>query len=367
MDISLIYKYLTGSLSAEELKTLLEWVNADKKNSTLFSMLKNTWAVSYQAGKMSAEEVQAEYTRFRTRLEQPEHSGQNDLFSDKPRLTFGKVLLRIAAVILFLYGGATTFMIFHPAEKTEYNEIRTRNGEKSQLVLADGTRIWINSASHLRYPTNVRSRKVRLELEGEAYFEVAKVKGRKFIVEASGLDITALGTAFNVKSYGESGMVETTLEEGKIKITGEPGKLKFSQPLLLIPNQRVTIYTAETPGRSNAGLSETTPPGDSDRPESVASKAVEKPEVVLLNEPNTDLYTSWKDGRLQFKKERFEDLAVRLERWYDVKITIHDREMKDWRYTGTFVNETIEQALAALSLSMHFSYNIDKNTISIDK
>ena len=89
--------------------------------------------------------------------------------------------------------------------------------------------------------------------------------------------------------------------------------------------------------------------------------------MALRNEPNTDLYTSWKDGKLQFKKERFEDLAVRLERWYDVKITIKDQEMKDWRYTGTFVNETIEQALAALCLSMHFSYNIDKNAIAIDK
>lgn len=367
MDISLIFKYLNDTLTTQEMKTLLDWVNADKKNRALFSMLKNTWAASYQAGKMSAEEVHAEYARFRTRLEQPEHSGQADFLMDRPRLTLGQVLLRIAAVILFLYGGATTYMILHPSDKTEYNEITTRNGEKSQLVLADGTRIWINAASHLRYPTNVRSRKVKLELEGEAYFEVAKVKGRKFVVEASGLDITALGTAFNVKSYGEKGMVETTLEEGKIKITGERGRLKFRQPVLLMPNQRVTIFTGETQASVPNPASEAIPSGDPDMPAAVAPAASQSPEMVLRNEPNTDLYTSWKDGKLQFKKERFEDLAVRLERWYDVKITIKDQEMKDWRYTGTFVNETIEQALAALCLSMHFSYNIDKNAIAIDK
>ena len=121
-----------------------------------------------------------------------------------------------------------------------------------------------------------------------------------------------------------------------------------------MPNQRVTIFTGGTQASGTTPASEAIPSGDPDMQAAVASAASQSPEMVLRNEPNTDLYTSWKDGRLQFKKERFEDLAVRLERWYDVKITIKDQEMKDWRYTGTFVNETIDQALAALCLSMHF-------------
>lgn len=366
MDINFIDKYLTGEITDQELKVLLEWVNANENNRKVFTTLKNIWAVSYTSGKMTTGDIHREFERYRIRMDQIKKPASEDGSAKKSGLTIGQYLLRIAATVLFLYGSLMTYLVLTRDHLTEYTEVRTRNGEKSQLVLADGTVIWINSDSYLRYPSNVQSKNVKVELDGEAYFEVAKIKGRKFTVEASGLNITALGTSFNVKSYKECGAVETTLEEGMVKITGNREGLKMKKPLIMVPNQRVTIYT-ETGLAVNTASENTT--GHTVEKNSIPGKVVgnEAQNVVLQDETNTELYTSWKDGKLQFKKERFEVLAIKLERWYDVKIIIKNTEIKDWRYTGTFENETIEQALTALSLSMPFTYKIDKNAITIQK
>ncbi|HJZ39943.1 MAG TPA: FecR domain-containing protein, partial [Bacteroidales bacterium] len=270
-------------------------------------------------------------------------------------------------VLLLIYGSGITYLHLQNNNDQEYYEIYTRRGEKSQLVLSDGTKIWINSDSHLRYPTSMNKNKVVVFLNGEAYFDVARLKGRKFIVNTSDVDITALGTSFNVKAYKADGIIETTLEEGKIQISGDLHNVKLKKSLILLPNQRVTIYTQpitsqiKPDNQSNIGVD------DAQVKSETLIEEPEKKDVIIQDQINTSVYTSWKDGNLQFRKERFEDLALLLERWYDVKIRITDEEIREWQYTGTFDKETIEQALTALSLSMPFRYSINKNCVTIEK
>lgn len=367
MDESRLYRFLTGELDEAECKAFYDWVRESDSNRRVFSGMKNTWAFTRRREQLSNADLQQEYQRFIARRTNQE--SRMDVYSESTsrKHTLGYYLLRIAAVMLFLYGTGITYLHMQQRENGAYYEIQTRRGEKSQLLLSDGTRIWINSESRLRYPTRMTKRNVLVYLDGEAYFEVAKVKGRKFVVHASDLDITALGTSFNVKSYRDEGTVETTLEEGKILITGDRHKEKLEKPLLLLPNQRVTIYTGPDKTQGPA-ITETYPSAEGEMAAvDTPMEPISQKGVLIQHQANTAIYTSWKDGNLQFRKERFEDLAVLLERWYDVKISINDEEIKEWRYTGTFDKETIEQALTALSLSMPFRFAIHKNTVIIEK
>jgi len=367
MDESRIYRFLSGELSAQECQELIDWVNASESNRLNFSELKNAWTVSRRSVQMKKADIQKEYDRFTTRRENPDIPQASVAVPEKNRYSIGYYLLRIAAVLLLIYGSGITYLHLQNNNDQEYYEIYTRRGEKSQLVLSDGTKIWINSDSHLRYPTSMNKNKVVVFLNGEAYFDVARLKGRKFIVNTSDVDITALGTSFNVKAYKADGIIETTLEEGKIQISGDLHNVKLKKSLILLPNQRVTIYTQpitsqiKPDNQSNIGVD------DAQVKSETLIEEPEKKDVIIQDQINTSVYTSWKDGNLQFRKERFEDLALLLERWYDVKIRITDEEIREWQYTGTFDKETIEQALTALSLSMPFRYSINKNCVTIEK
>jgi transmembrane sensor len=367
MDETRIYRFLSGEFNEQECRELIDWVNASESNRLIFSELKNTWTVSRRSVQMTKEDIQKEYDRFLTRRVNLDIPRGSVTEKAKNIYSMGYYLLRIAAVLLLIYGVGITYLHLQIKDNQEYNEIFTRRGEKSQLVLSDGTKIWINSDSHIRYPTSMNKNRVVVNLDGEAYFDVAKVKGRKFVVNASDLDITALGTSFNVKAYKADGIIETTLEEGKVRITGDRHNTTLKSPLILLPNQRITIYTQQVTSQikpdnqSSVGV---------DNPLDKSGTLIEKPEkkdVIIQDQINTTIYTSWKDGNLQFRKEKFADLALLLERWYDVKILITDEELKEWQYTGTFDKETIEQALTALSMSMPFSYSINKNCVIIEK
>jgi ferric-dicitrate binding protein FerR (iron transport regulator) len=367
MDESRLYRFLTGELDEAECKEFYDWVKESDSNRKVFSGLKNIWVFARRKGQLSDADLRQEYQRFIARRATHESQMDVDSRTVSRKHTFGYYLLRIAAAVLFLYGTGITYLHMQQRENEEYYEIQTRRGEKSQLLLSDGTKIWINSDSHLRYPTRMTKRNVVVYLDGEAYFEVSKVKGRKFVVHASDLDITALGTSFNVKSYRDEGTVETTLEEGKILIAGDGHRETMQKPIILLPNQRVTIYTEPEKIRGPV-ITETYPTAYGEMAAvDTPIEPISQKGVLIQHQTNTAIYTSWKDGNLQFRKERFEDLAILLERWYDVKISINDAEIKEWRYTGTFDKETIEQALTALSLSMPFRYTIHKNTVIIEK
>ncbi len=367
MDESSLYRFLTGEIREEEFNAFYDWVKSSDSNRKTFSGLKNIWVYSRRKGQLSEADLRQEYQRFTARLSNQESRGHTVDRKPPQRHTIGYYLLRIAAIFILLYATGMTYLQMHNTEKEAYYEIHTRRGEKSQLVLSDGTKIWINSDSHLRYPTRMTKRNVVVFLDGEAYFDVAKVKGRKFVVHTSDIDITALGTSFNVKSYQDEGAVETTLEEGKILITGDRQIKKWQKPIVLLPNQRVTIYTGADKTHDPV-VTETNPTVGRDKTtDDTNLQQIDHKDVLIQHQTNTAIYTSWKDGNLQFKKERFEDLALLLERWYDVKIIINDAEIKEWRYTGTFDKETVEQALTALSLSMPFRFAIHKNCVTIEK
>jgi ferric-dicitrate binding protein FerR (iron transport regulator) len=202
------------------------------------------------------------------------------------------------------------------------------------------------------YGTNNRN----VFLEGEAYFKVTKNKKLPFKVNTSDITITALGTAFNVKAYNDEGTIETTLEEGSVRIDDLHKGSKSSKSVILKPSQIATFH-------KQAGNVAVT--GQAPAVTKPASRLPASVPVRVSNVADTRLYTSWKDPRWIFKNEKLSLLVTKLERRYDVDIIFMDKSLEDYAFTGTLLEESLEQVLAAIMYTAPVRYEINAKEVRL--
>jgi ferric-dicitrate binding protein FerR (iron transport regulator) len=262
---------------------------------------------------------------------------------------FSGTWVRLAAMLLLSAGlawiwHALTVNHYVGQQKIVYNEIIVAVGEKSQIILSDGTHVWINSGSHFKYPVTFGQISRDVSLEGEAYFDVKKRGKAKFTVSTRDVRIEVLGTAFNVKAYPEDRKTQTTVVRGIVKVES---KEKGIDPVLIRPNQMAVLKESE--------------PSD-------ISKIKPLKHLNVVDKVNTVVITSWKDQMLVFSDETFEDIAIKLERWFNMKIIIDDNKLKQERYTGKFVhNETVYEVLEAIKLTTPIEYTVKGAEIIIKR
>ena len=245
-----------------------------------------------------------------------------------------------------------------------FTEIVTKAGEKTKVVLADSSVIWVNSCTKLRYPVDLKQSKINFYLDGEAFFDLKKIPNRKITVHASSININVMGTAFNLKSYVNDNTIETTLVRGKIAIETSSDKGSTCKPVLLLPNQSATYFKdhhlinvyefKEKRVQKSKTIDELKNIADQDQSNLIVEESIN---------PMSQIY--WKEGKLIFEKETFESLAKKMERWYNVKINIESEKLRKARFSGTFDKESIDQAIKALSYPVPFSYLIIKDSVVI--
>ncbi len=208
-------------------------------------------------------------------------------------------------------------------------------GMRSRVVLHDSTVVWLNADSRLIVAAGFNEKTRNVRLIGEAYFEVTrKADNMPFVVSTPEMDIKVLGTTFNISAYPESKTMETVLVEGKIEAVIKNTRLAPQKEIQVEPAQLLTVH-------KNAN------------------------DTKVYDNVNTDLYTSWKNGKLIFRSTPIDEVARTLERWYNVTITLHDEELKNYTYSGTFDNRSIAQIMQYIELSSPIYYKIDKERISI--
>lgn len=201
------------------------------------------------------------------------------------------------------------------------------------IMLSDSTRVWINSASRLRYPSFFEGKERVVELEGEAYFEVSEDRAKPFIVRTRGIEVEVLGTCFNVTSYGESPDILTTLVAGKVKVHVSPGK--GTGEIVLLPGMQ-SVYNRET------GSTE------------------------VRHEVNTRLYTAWTRGYFMYENARLEDIMREICRWYNAEVVFGDKEAREMEFTGEFRRyDSFGQVLNFLRLTKKVDVKTDGNVIYI--
>ena len=248
----------------------------------------------------------------------------------------------------------TVVLFYHPktAEVTAADtQIISGKGIRKNIILPDGTNIWLNSESKLSYDKDMINRDQRVvTLSGEAFFDVKHDKQHPFIIKTEKISIKVLGTSFNVRAYENDERTETTLIRGSVElsINNRP-----NEKIVLKPSEKFILNEQN----NTAGEDPSSVKGAKMIIEYVA------PVIVANKEYLTE--TSWKENYLVFKNESMEELAPKLERWYNVKINIKDPKIKDYRYTGAFSKETISQALQAMQLTKPFNFKINDHDIEI--
>lgn len=215
-----------------------------------------------------------------------------------------------------------------------FNEIYVPYGQTFKLTLSDGTKVWLNAGTSLRFPQflNTSTQNRVVYLNGEAYFDVAKDKDRPFIVNAENLDIEVLGTQFNVSAYKSDGEIATTLVEGSVSV------YENSNPdtkVLLSPSYQASF--------------------------------VKENGSITRNKVDTRIYTGWMENLLIIDNLSFAQILDKLERSHNVSIINNATHLEGEIFNGEFENESINSILGTIASSTPFTYTIENNVITISK
>jgi ferric-dicitrate binding protein FerR (iron transport regulator) len=270
-----------------------------------------------------------------------------------------------ASILALLTTGALVYLQNKNRNKTEApvaaltasREVATKYGARTFIVLPDSSKCWLNAGSKVQYANGFAGGKRELTLYGEAFFDVRHDVAHPFIIHAGKLDVKVLGTSLNVKAYPGDSLVETTLIKGKVEIdfAGDP----FSK-IVLRPSEKVVIHTSPADMAARTGIASHGVPAVTPIPlKFTRQELVPDPKDGTLEE------TSWVENKLVFRKEAFSRLAMKLERWYDVKIRFEDEKYLKDTFTGAFKDQRIEEVMQALQISSAFHYRISGDSIRI--
>ena len=245
------------------------------------------------------------------------------------RKRYVTVLAIAASIAVLITLGSIFFIEQNQVFQKTYTENIAPKGQKSSVILPDGSKVFLNSGSVIRYDNFFGKRSRELQLSGEAYFEVTHNEKLPFVINTADVEVKVIGTKFNVMAYPEDEVVETIVTEGKVSVT----EVYNQSSLLLNANQKATF--------------------------------IKKQQILLLNDVNPGLYTSWKNNLLIFDNENFADVIKKLERWYDVNIQVEGTDSIKDRFTMTIKSESLREVLELISLTTNIDYSIEANQVMI--
>jgi len=352
----LMSRHLAGEASAAEAEELQQLLEQSPDRQYLLDILHAYFTPPDAASEDPVGEVLEE--RFLQVIEKSQadtltHPSKRKISHLHPRriAALAAVLIPLLGIMIFLLRPARP-----AAGKGQTGEVLSRAGARTKLVLPDGTKVWLNSSSKLRYAQPIGGLIREVELEGEAFFDVAKDPQRPFIVHADSLEIKVLGTTFTIKSYPQDPTIEATLLQGAIEITRKDNP--NTPHVILKPNEKLVF-------------SKHLPPGLAHSPDSMMHRRLPALSDMAVNSlprniPDSEkVETGWVYNKLVFDGDSFKELAVKMERWYNVDIIFKDPRLYNYHFGGSFAHETIQEALNALQLTAGFTYKIKGNEIEL--
>lgn len=317
-------KYFLGNLTQAETSELFQQLHSDESLKAEYIRLQNTYALSHVSElSKNVEEGKRGFNAFNHRLQ------------IKKRRKLFRTALQYAAVAIVLI--ASTFFItqIFTENKTlgALNTLYVPAGQRAQLTLQDGTSVWLNAQSTLKYPSNFSKKNREVEVIGEAFFDVAKDAKRPFIVSTQQVEMMVLGTQFNVYSYADAGYIQTDLVEGSLKVYTKQAP---QASVTLKPNENATVKHGQ----------------------------------ITVGQIESADHFLWKEGIYTFNNERLLDIIEKLQLYYDVKIIVKDPDIFNVRYTGKFrQRDGIDEILKIIQKIQKFNIEKDpeRNIITLTK
>jgi transmembrane sensor len=328
MTQELLNRFLNDQCNEEELQKVIKWIKMDALNSDGRILVSADWKNFQEDSRSPDKEL---YNIILHKIHRKIIA--DNQIENRPGLWITSWLMKAAAILLLPVLGLLFYMLFnHQVEFTQSADLTTDSlqivtpiGSRTTLQLPDGSEVFLNHGSSLKYPQRFAGKKREVVLSGEGYFIVAHDADKPFYVKTERLEIKALGTEFNVSAYPGDELVATTLVNGKVII---------EQPF---PDGRVISLASMVPGQYVAYNTET------GRISTVAGKI--------------ERYIAWKEGKLLFDNESILRVANELSRMFNVDIVVSD-DIKGFTYTVTFVDEPLFQILDLMKIATPITYKI---------
>lgn len=379
MDYPLINKYLSGRATEEEVEKIFVWIESSEQNKEIFIAYKKIYAFNianendlefswkqlsrkiktrrrrkFQANllkyaavliialggvyffqymdKQIVNEIQIDEDVITLQLDNGDIEIINDLGEHKIVDSKGRIVGSQKGTVLN-YNKAN--LTSGEQEELVYNELKIPYGKIFKLMLSDGTEVYLNAGSSLRYPIKfIKGIKRQVFLTGEAYFDVAKDVEHPFVVNMNSLNVRVLGTQFNISSYPEDKNINTVLVEGSVSLFENGDTFDSKSASLLKPG-----FKAEWSKNEN---------------------------TVSMKSVDTDVYTGWIEGKIVFKNLSFSNIRKKLERHYNVVIINNNKALDKNTYNASFDIETIEEVLESLNQLYPIEYTIKDDKILIN-
>jgi ferric-dicitrate binding protein FerR (iron transport regulator) len=319
----LIIRYLTGEISPEERRSLLNWLEAGEENRDHFRSLKDAYDLGHLESDRKGSRMKSQWKKFVKAIPEADTAGKwkSSSFS----------FLRYAAA--FILGILSLHLIHHSAGKLQGEmiadtRIESGIGNKSKIMLPDGSVVWVNSCTSIVYGDMKKGDERTVYLQGEAYFDVKTDKRRPFLVRTDALTYRVTGTSFNVYSFEDEEETSVALLEGEVTVEYDDDSYVLSPGERFIYNKVTTDFAIE-----NA---------------------------------NVDLLSSWRRGEFVFDNMTFDELVNRLERLYHVRFIFENESIRKESFGGTLRDyDSLETIMKVIKTSIPIKYRIEKNRVFI--
>ena len=301
MEQYILVNYFKGIATIDEEKQILDWVEASAENRKSFQKER----MLYDIALFSNEKQEKKNKKIRI----------------LPIIQWGA---RIAAMIVLIIGTSYFLKDYYYNQAAQLQTVTVPAGQRAQITLADGTKVWLNAESTITYGTSFGREERNVNLDGEAYFEVAKNEEIPFYVNTEKNQVRVVGTSFNVCAYSGTNSFETTLIEGIVDIFIGGSSRPITR---LTKNEFFADYNGQC-----------------------------KKTILPSYE-----YLRWKEGLYCFDDSEFKHILSRLEQYYNVKITVNTPQLLNYRCTGKFKEQDgIEHVLKVIQKDHHFTYTINE-------
>lgn len=304
MKSDLLQRYISGEVSEAEKKQVTEWIQADPEHLREYLAQRKLYDIAL----------------WQTETVEEQGLGKKNVFALRSIVLAVAKIAAIVTVVFFI----TYYRANKEREKMSYQSVYVPAGQRAELTLTDGTKVWLNSCTTLKFPTNFQEASRDVLLDGEGFFKVAKNEDIPFVVKTGKYDVKVLGTEFNVLAYSTDSIWETSLLKGSVEI-----QTNGMKKLRLEPNTMARLQG-----------------------NSLVKQHVKKME-----------YFRWREGLICFDNVSVEDMIEKLKLYYGVDIVVNNPEILNNRYTGKFrAGDGIEHVLKVLRLKNQFTYEKDDET-----
>ena len=324
---NLILKFINNECTVDEVQALIAWRQASEANETIYQELVNTWRIVDPATeKIVIPNKQKVWNKIQEQIQDTDENFEAPSYSRKSIFA----IVAVAASIALLVGFFFTFLfVYKSPAPVVYTHFETPKGDKSQMILPDGTKVWLNSGSQLIYGSDYNHHTRTVQLSGEAFFDVVKNPKHPFVVKTGGIDVKVLGTAFDVNAYPEETFISVSLLRGLVSILSSADQSKLA---LLHPNQQAII--------SKDNL------------------------LCKVNACDATTESIWINHKLRFDGATPDLLFHQLNRWYGVNFTI-GRLPDNTRYWLTLKSESLTETLQLINKITPINYSIKGEEVTI--